>query len=82
MRNIHSFFIYLFIYLFIYFRGDRGRGRKGHQEGSRRATRNFSGRGGFLEWGHFDVSCVTHKRKAPQGKILVFFLQDALKSAF
>ena len=29
-----------------------------------------------------NASCVAHKRKAPQGKILVLFLQDALKIAF
>ena len=29
-----------------------------------------------------NVSCVIHKKKAPQGKNLVFFFQDALKSAF
>ena len=29
-----------------------------------------------------NVSCVTHKRKVPQGKFLVFFLQDALKITF
>ena len=29
-----------------------------------------------------NASCVTHKRKASQGKILVLFLQDALKIAF
>ena len=29
-----------------------------------------------------NVSCATHKRKAPQGKIVVFFLQDTLTTAF
>ena len=28
------------------------------------------------------VSCAAHKRKAPQRTFLVFFLQDALKTAF
>ena len=43
----------------------------------------FRGRRVFLEWGRFDkrFMCDTQK-KAPQGKILVFFFQDALKSAF
>ena len=28
------------------------------------------------------ASCTTHKRKIPQGKNLVFFVQDILKTAF
>ena len=39
-------------------------------------------RGDFLEYEHFDVLCTAYKRRVPQGKILVFFLQDTLKTAF
>ena len=43
----------------------------------------FWGTGGFLEWGHFDKrSMYSTQKKGPQGKILVFFLEDDLKIAF
>ena len=42
----------------------------------------FRGRRVFLEWGRFDKRFMCDTKKAPQGKILVFFFQDALKSAF
>ena len=51
----------------------------------RRATRNSSGQGRLLGIGtlrSIKVSCTIHKRKAPQEKNLVFFLQNALKTAF
>ena len=40
---------------------------------------------GEVSWNEgtsINVSCVTRKRKTPQGIILVFFLQDALKITF
>ena len=43
----------------------------------------FQGRGGFLEWGHVNKCFMGEKqKKGPAGKNLVFFLQDALKTAF
>ena len=46
-------------------------------------TRNCSGQGRFLGMGTLiNVLCMAHKRKALQGKSFVFFLQDALKTAF
>ena len=42
----------------------------------------FRGREGFLEWGHLDKTFMCDKQKKGPGKILVFFLQDALKIAF
>ena len=49
----------------------------------RRATRNFQGRGGFVKLGHFDKHFIKKSRKkAPQGKILEFFLLDTLKTTF
>ena len=49
----------------------------------RRATRNFSGQGGFVKLGHFNKHFIKKSRKkAPQGKILEFFLLDTLKATF
>ena len=43
----------------------------------------FQDKGVFLNCGHVDkVSCTVYKRTAMQGVILVFFLQDTLKTAF
>ena len=43
----------------------------------------FQGRGGFLKLGHFDKHFIKKPRKkAPQGKILEFFLLDTLKTTF
>ena len=42
-------------------------------------------RAGEIFWNEgtsINVSCVTHKRKALQRKILVFFPQDSLKITF
>ena len=39
----------------------------------------FRGRTDFLEWGHFDKHFICNI--APQGKFLVFFLQDTFKIA-
>ena len=49
----------------------------------------------FCKWNFFEAeqiswnrgtsintSCATHKRRAPQGKIFVLFLQDTLKTVF
>ena len=46
-----------------------------------RATRNLSGHGRFVEFGHFDKHFVKNTRKkGPAGKILEFFLLDTLLS--
>ena len=43
----------------------------------------FQGRGGFVKLRHFDKYFIKKSRKkAPQGKILEFFLLDALKTTF
>ena len=43
-------------------------------------TEIFGGRTGFLNRGtSINTSCVTYKRRASQGKIFVFFLQNNLK---
>ena len=43
----------------------------------------FLGRGGFVKLGHFDKHFLKKSRKkAPQRKILEFFLLDTFKSAF
>ena len=44
----------------------------------------FRGRTGFLEQKHFDKRFMhdIQKKRAPQGKIFLFFLQDILKTAF
>ena len=46
----------------------------------------FRGRTDFLDKGHFDrqFTCdrAIYKRRAPQGKISVFLLQDTPKTAF
>ena len=41
----------------------------------------FGGMGCFLEQGtSINVSCTTYKRRALQGKMLIFFLQDTIKA--
>ena len=43
----------------------------------------FQGRGGFVKLGHFDKHFIKKlRKKAPQGKILEFFLLDTLKTTF
>ena len=43
----------------------------------------FQGRGGFMKLGHFDKNFIKKSRKkAPQGKILEFFILDTLKTTF
>ena len=43
----------------------------------------FQGRGSFVKLGHFDKHFIKKSRKkAPQGKILEFFLLDTLKTTF
>ena len=46
--------------------------------------RIFRDRAGFLEQCHTSIntSCATYIRRAPQGKMFVFFCQDTLKIAF
>ena len=44
----------------------------------RRATRNFSGQGSFVE----TFSSKTQEKLAPQGSILKFFLVDTLQTTF
>ena len=42
-------------------------------------------RSGEISWNMgtlTNVSCTTYKRRAPQGKLWVLFLQDAIKTAF
>ena len=50
----------------------------------RQATRFFFG-AEQISWNRgtlINTSCATYKRRTPQGKMFVFFLQDALKTAF
>ena len=43
----------------------------------------FQGGGGFVKLGHFDKRFAKNSRKkCPAGKILEFFLLDALKTTF
>ena len=43
----------------------------------------FQGRWGFVKLGHFDKHFIKKSRKkAPQGKILEFFLLDTYKTTF
>ena len=43
----------------------------------------FLDRGGFVKLGHFDKHFIKKSRKkAPQAKILKFFLLDTLKTTF
>ena len=43
----------------------------------------FQGRGGFVKLGHFNKHFIKKSRKkAPQRKILEFFLLDTLKTTF
>ena len=43
----------------------------------------FRGRGGFVKLGHLDKHFIKKSRKkAPQEKILEFFLLDTLKTTF
>ena len=43
----------------------------------------FQGRGGFVELGHFNKYFVKNTiKKAPQGKILEFFLLDTVTITF
>ena len=43
----------------------------------------FQDRGGFVKLGHFGKHFIKKSRKkAPQGKILEFFLLDTLKTTF
>ena len=49
----------------------------------RRATRNFQGREGFVEFGHLDKHFVKNtKKEGPAGKIWHIFLLDTLKTTF
>ena len=57
---------------------------KSQVESYRRATRNFLGVE-KISWKRstsINTSCKTYKRRALQGKIFLFFLQDILKTAF
>lgn len=38
--------------------------------------------GSKVPWNLINVSCTTYDRRAPQGEVLVFFLQDTFKTAF
>ena len=43
----------------------------------------FLGRGGFVKLGHFDKHFLKKSgKKAPQGKILEFFLVETFETAF
>ena len=42
----------------------------------------FRGMGGFLEKGHFNKRFMYDIKKDPSEKILMFFLQDTLKTTF
>ena len=56
---------------------------KSEVDSYRRATRTFSGQNRFLgSWNRgtsINTSCTTHKRRAPQGEMFVFFSKTFLK---
>ena len=57
---------------------------KSQNESYRHTSRHFLG-AGQVSWNRGtskNTSCTIHKRRAPQGKMFLFLLQDILKTAF